>query len=131
MLQRDHIGCRRLLYKSQRLDKFILDLRRCLIRCRRELSCFLFLLRWGLQVSLLSSRRPRYLASLEWGITELLKETSGQSFGLRVKVTCVDLSSFTLIFHVLHHFESLLRWFWKRWLQILTVHYRYPVHIAQ
>lgn len=66
-------------------------------------------------MSLLSSIKPRYLASSEWGITELLKETSGKSLGLRVKVTCVDLSSFTLIFHVLHHFENMLRWFWRWW----------------
>jgi len=83
--------------------------------CRRELRCFLLFLRCGPQVSLLSSIRSRYLASLKWWITELLKETSGQSLGLRVKVIWVDLSSFTLIFHVLHHFESILRWFWRWW----------------
>ena len=69
-------------------------------------------------MSLLSSSRPRYLASFEWGITELLKETSGQSLGLRVKVMCVDFNSFTLIFHALHHFESMLRWFWRWWEQM-------------
>jgi len=67
------------------------DLRRGLMTCRWELSCFLLFLRCGAQVSLLSSSRPRYLASLEWGIIELLKETSGQSLGLMVKVICVDL----------------------------------------
>jgi hypothetical protein len=65
--------------------------------CRRELSCFLLLLRWGPQMSLLSSSRPRYLASLERRIIELLKETSGQSLGsfnLEINLRRFDLIHF-------------------------------------
>jgi hypothetical protein len=58
------------------------------------------------------SYKPRYLAYLEWEIAEFFKETSGQSFGLRVKVMCVDFSLFTFIAPL-----CMLRWFWGRRLQ--------------
>jgi len=53
----------------------------------------------SLQFSFLSICIPKYLTDGDSGINILLKKIGGHWFFLNVNVTCVDLVSFSLIFH--------------------------------
>jgi hypothetical protein len=71
--------------------------------------CFLFS-----TISFLSICIPKYLTDGDSGIYMLLKKIGGHWYFLNVNVTCVDLVSFILFFHLVAQASSRCRWCWKR-----------------
>ena len=64
----------------------------------------------SLQVSFLSICIPKYLTDGDSGINKLLKKIGGHWFFLNVNVTCVDLVSFILIFHLVAQASNRSMW---------------------
>ena len=68
----------------------------------------------SLQVSFASMCSPRYRTDGEFGIVILLKRFGGLRPFFNVNVTCVDLVSFTLNFHLVAQASRRFRWCWRR-----------------
>ena len=63
-------------------------------------SCLRLMLICGFQVSRRSKCIPRYLTDVACGMSFPLRETAGHPSLRRVKVMCVDLDSFVLVYRV-------------------------------
>jgi hypothetical protein len=72
---------------------------------------FRFVFIWVALVSLLSRWKHRYLTEVSIRIILSLRKTRGTFFGLILKVICVHLLSFVLIFHKLNYFCNLITCF--------------------
>lgn len=97
------------------MGKVIFERSSGLSRRSLELSLLRLSLRWRDQVRRLSNVRPRYLTSVEWGMTMLLIVTAGLFRGLSEKVTKEDLDSLIFIFQLVNHCERVFRWVWSWW----------------
>jgi len=82
-------------------------------KCRWLFIFFLLNVKWGRQVSLLSRVIPRYLTTVEFGISDPWKYEGGHSVFLSVKFTWTDFSGFILIRHLVAQFSIKFRWFCK------------------
>jgi len=91
-----------------------LDLSIGLRRCSRLFNIFLLDFKRGPQVRLLSRVIPRYLTSVEFGISDPWKYSGGHSVFFSVKFTWTDFSGFILIHHLVAQFSIKLRWFCKK-----------------
>lgn len=91
------------LYINSLFINDVLDLRSGRSKWSLELTVFLFILRCWAHVRRLSKIKPRYLIVGVIGIWLLLKDTEGQSPGLREKVIKDDLASLILIFQRFDH----------------------------
>jgi len=76
--------------------------------------CFLFFTVCSLQVNFLSICIPKYLTDGDFGINMFLKKNGGHCFFLNVNVTCVDLVSFILIFHLVAQASNRFVWCCRR-----------------
>lgn len=110
---KSHIGLKRDLYIIFFVYGDNLDLSIGRRRCSRLFNFFLLDFKWRPQVSLLLKVIPRYLTSLEFGISDPWKYSGEHSVFLSVKFTRTEFSGIILIRHLVAQFSIKLRWFYK------------------
>lgn len=68
---------------------------------------------WDFHVGLPSKCTPRYLTLFCCGNSRPSMVTTAYCSFLRLKLTCTDLVALTIIFHLVNHWKTTLRLFWR------------------